>query len=254
MDDVALRVQQLVYRGAAVADVFLIDARYEAESRHIVLYTPDAPDGLAFREFVDRETMMYSFLLDRRFESYLLGRLPARFATLDDHSLPRFDVLPTTRTVRWTFGGDGCGFCTMLEEPFTYREVIGHIADTAYDTAIALTEDDTAYFSRSTAQADADETHRKLRLVHSQATLMGSIVGDLGLATLHAVPQMAQASWRFYDAARAGHASDAFLHAVDGYVAALNVLPFYMSTPRALMAAQRMRHGPMSNPRRAYGP
>ena len=131
----------------------------------MVLYTPEAPDGLAFREFRDPDAMREGFLLDRRFEPYLLRRLPARFSTLDDHGLPRFEVSYTLRTVQWTFGGSACGFCTVLEEPFTYREVSGNIADATYDAAIALTENDTAHFTRSTAQADEDDVVRAHLLV-----------------------------------------------------------------------------------------
>lgn len=246
VDDVHLRVQQLVYRGSAVVDVLVIGARHDEESRHLVLYTPDAPDGLAFREFRDRQALLEGFLVDRRFESYLLRRLPARFATLDVHGQPRFDVSYTARTVQWTFGGTDCGFCTILEEPFTYRDVQRNVADAAYETAIAQTLDDTAYFTRTTARADAEETERKIRLVHSHRNMLGKIVADLSMATLYSIPQMTQASWRFYDEVKAGNAQGAFLHAVDGYTAALNVLPFYAASPRGLLT----RRGPATSPPR----
>ena len=244
VEGVDLHVQQLVYRGSAVVDVLLIGARHDRESRHVVLYTPDAPDGLAFREFRDRQALLEGFLVDRRFESYLLRRLPARFATLDVHGLPRFEVSYTSRTVQWTFGGTECGFCTVLEEPFTYRDVAGNVADAAYDAAIAQTEDDTAYFTRTTAQADTEDTDRKIRLVHSQTNMLGGLVADLGMATLYSIPQMAQASWRFYDEVKAGNTKGAFLHAVDGYTAALNVLPFYAAAPRTLLTRRRPTTSP----------
>lgn len=248
VDDVALRVQHLVYRGSAVVDVLVIGARHEEESRHLVLYTPDAPDGLAFREFRDRQAMLEGFLVDRRFESYLLRRLPARFATLDVHGQPRFEVSHTSRTVQWTFGGTDCGFCTVLEEPFTYRDVLGSVADAAYDTAIAQTQDDTAYFTRTTVQADTEETARRIRLVRSQTNMLCDLVADLGMATLYSIPQMAQASWRFYDEVKAGNARGAFLHAVDGYTAALNVLPFYAASPRSLLTRRRPTTSPSRTP------
>ncbi|SFW52008.1 dermonecrotic toxin domain-containing protein, partial [Luteibacter sp. UNCMF366Tsu5.1] len=65
-------VHQLTYKGSPLTGVFMIAARQRNAVARVVLYTPDAPDGIAFREFDDRADLTRRFLLNRRFETYLL--------------------------------------------------------------------------------------------------------------------------------------------------------------------------------------
>jgi hypothetical protein len=237
-------VYQLTYKGAPLAGVFMITARQAGAVRRVVLYTPDAPDGRAFREFGDRAELTRDFLLDPRFEAYLLDRLPAAFAAIDGYGQRHFKVplINGGRDWQWVFGIEGCesrARCTQLEERFEEREVAGSFLDAAYDTALNLAKRNANDLTRSTAATDWD----------SVFDIWGwnvpfHLAKELVVGTVQSVPRAAQSGWRFYDEVKSGDGLGAYLAFVDGYTSALNVLPLYTQVPSS--AGTRMRAAPGS--------
>lgn len=245
-----LVVQQLTYLGAAVSDVFVIAARQSESSSHVVVYTPDAPDRIAFREFRTRADMVRNFLLDRSFETYLLARLPPEFTTTDVNGRTRFDVPESTKTLRWVLPNEGCGFCTALVEPFAYRDVITDIADAAYDTEREQERSLFRHVSRSTRQADEDAANQRYRIPHALAGMPGEATGFLAAMTAQSLATATNSAWRFYDNVKAGDYANAFVDAVSVYVNGLDVATIG-PTPGSWSHGALRRLGKASTARRA---
>lgn len=222
VDGRELTVQQLVYRGTALPGALVIAPKPGQASSGLVLYMPDAPDGITLRQFASREEMIENVLHQQRFEPYLLERLPASFATYGPGGSPRFAVSHPSRTWQWATGGTGHAFCTLLEEAFTYRDITDDLTDASYDAAVELTRLNTRHLTRSTTQADLGTVAWLL----SPFGASGERTVQIGLATIQSIPHLAQASWRAYDGIKAGDYTQSFLDTVEGYVAALNVVPF----------------------------
>ncbi|WP_448102535.1 dermonecrotic toxin domain-containing protein [Luteibacter jiangsuensis] len=238
-------VSQLSYKDAALADVFLIAPRQTQAVSHIVLYTPNAPDGLAFREFSDRQELTRNILLNPRFETYLLERLPASFSTVDKRGERHFAraQINDGRTWSWVFNLDECrerDSCTRLEERFQEREVAGSFLDADYKTRIQLAKRNANDVTRSTAQTDWDSVVDAWWGWNVPVQLAKELV----VGTVQSIPRTAQASWRFYDHVKAGEGTEAFLAFVEGYNSALAVLPLYTQVPA--IAGARVRAAPGS--------
>ena len=238
-------VSQLSYKGAALADVFLIAPRQTQAVSHIILYTPNAPDGIAFREFPDRQELTRKILLNPRFETYLLERLPASFSTVDKRGERHFAraQINDGRSWSWVFGLDKCGegdSCTRLEERFQEREVTGSFLDADYKTGIQLAKRNASDVARSTIQADWDSVIDAWWGWNVPVQLAKELV----VGTAQSIPHTAQASWRFYDHVMAGESTKAFLAFVEGYTSALAVLPLYTQVPA--IAGARVRAAPGS--------
>lgn len=242
LDHAQSNVLQLTYRGSAVSGLLLITTG----TQDIVAYTPGAPDGRVFRAFTSREDLVEQFLHQPRFESYLVERLPASMAVRDSNGSTRFAVSRASRTWRWVAGGTGHEFCTELQEAFGYRDVTDTFPDAVYDTARELVRLDTAYLTRTTSHAD----WRTVSLILAPFGASGERMVQLGLAPLQSIPHLAQAAWRAYDDIKAGDYTQSFLSGVDGYVAALNVIPLHgvASRPLASQVLRRSRHAPASAP------
>ncbi|APG03426.1 hypothetical protein BJI69_05505 [Luteibacter rhizovicinus DSM 16549] len=128
VDGHRIAVRQLVYRGVVVSDVLLIGVRDVRGSPRVVLYTPDAPDGRAFREFSDRSALARDFLYAPVFEEYLLARLPTEFGEpRGNGSGRRFRVAKGTRQANWVLAAPGAQRGTVTEEAFEERIVDGDI-------------------------------------------------------------------------------------------------------------------------------
>lgn len=224
VDGHRITVRQLVYRDAVVSDVLLIGVRDAHSSPRLVLYTPDAPDGRAFREFSDRATMARQFLYAPAFQEYLLRRLPAEFGESVAHgSGRRFRVTEATRRANWVLTAPGEGRGTITEEAFEERIVDGDLRTALFDAEIVRQVRDVAWVGRSTSQAD---TETAMALVVSLLSVLrgpGSLVDD----TVGAVGQALRATWRFYDNVKAGDNAAAFVDFTEAYTASLGVIGWH---------------------------
>jgi hypothetical protein len=233
-------VHQLTYQGAPLAGVFLLGARQSQAVSRVILYTPDAPDGIAFREFGSRAELTRRFLLDPTDETYLLDRLPAQFTERDAHGQRHFKLARGNdgRTASWVLNLPDCGHCTRLAERFQEREVTGSFLDAGYDTAIHLAKRNANDLTRSTAAASVEAAWEAFW----GWNLPVQLVKELVTGVAQSVPRTAQAAWRFYDQVKAGEGTGAFLAFVEGYTSALNVLPLYTQVPA--LAGARVRAAP----------
>ncbi|NII56319.1 DUF6543 domain-containing protein [Luteibacter sp. SG786] len=233
-------VSQLTYKGFPLADVFLIAPQQTQAVSHVVLYTPNAPDGLAFREFPDRQALNREVLLNPEFEAYLLARLPASLSVIDDRGKWHFahSKINGGRTWSWVFGFDECPArqrCAALEERFQERQVSGSFLDAGDKTAIDLAKRNASDMTRSTSQADWDS----FKDVSWGWNVPVQLAKEFVVGAVQGIPHTAQASWRFYDHVKAGEGMEAFLAFVEGYNSALAVLPIYTQVP--VMAGARVR-------------
>jgi len=235
-------VHQLTYKGSPLTGVFMIAARQRNAVARVVLYTPDAPDGIAFREFDDRADLTRRFLLNRRFETYLLERLPAEYAEVDDQGKRHFKTVKLNdgRSTNWVLGIEGCRECTPMTEHFQEREVTGSFLDAAYDTTIALAKRNAHDISRTSLRAQVDGWFDVVFGWNLPVNLTREIV----TGTIQSIPNTANAAWRFYDHVKAGESTEAFLAFTEGYVNALNVLPLVTQVP-AIIGGQ-VRAAPTS--------
>ena len=104
------------------------------------------------------------------------------------------------KTLRWVFpSSDDCGFCTLLAEPFAYRDVITGIADAAYDTELEQARQTIASMSRTTAQADSDATDQWYRLPHALTGMPGEAAVFAIRLTAQSFTQATSSSWQLYD-------------------------------------------------------
>jgi len=237
-------VSQLTYKGFPLADMFLIAPRQTEAVSHVVLYTPDAPDGLAFREFPDRQALHREILLNPRFEAYLLARLPAFLSAVDDRDKRRFahSQINGDRTWSWVFNFDECPArqrCTALEERFQERQVSGSFLDANEKVGIDLAKRNANDMTRSTSQADWDS----FKDVSWGWNVPVQLAKEFVVGAVQSIPHTAQASWRFYDHIKAGEGTEAFLAFVEGYNSALAVLPLYTQVPAAAGARVRAAFG-----------
>ncbi|MEX1828044.1 DUF6543 domain-containing protein [Luteibacter sp. CQ10] len=231
-DDITVR--QLTYRGAPLAGVLLIAPRSSAS--RVVLYTPDAPDGIAFREFESRARLERDFLRSPFLESYLVARLPLEFSAADAQGIRHFSVSWASRTSQWAFGGGDCGFCTRLEENFSEADIQGSALDAFYDTGLDLAKRDAHHLARTTGQADRESVIDVINAFFSSLHGGSKLVSDMGWTILQSIPRTTQAAWRFYDNVKAGDGTQAFLDFVDGYTSALNVVGLH-GLPRAVVGS-----------------
>ncbi|NID16231.1 dermonecrotic toxin domain-containing protein [Luteibacter yeojuensis] len=234
-------VRQLTYQGAPLTGVFVIGARQPQAVPNIVLYTPDAPDGRVFREFRDRDELDRRFLRNRRFETYLLDRLPEAFAEVGPQGRRRFRIvrLNGDRSLGWVFGSDSCQDCTELGARFEEREVTTSFLDVAYDGILDLARENARQLARTTSAANRQAAFDALKWTRTPQLLVEEFIAG----AIRSVPRAAQASWRFYDSVKAGESTEAFLAFVDGYTSALNVLPLYTQMSRLAGASVRASAG-----------
>lgn len=203
------------------------------------MYTPDAPDGLAFREFESRQEAAKRFLYHPAFRDYLLDRLPAEFATVLPNGATR--QFAGDRLAHWVLGASGDTAYTLTAEPFDEREVHGDFFAAAHDATTQKYRRDTRLLARSAADADKDAWFGYL-----QGRFNGDPMANLVATTLAEMPaslaRMMQASWRFYDHVKAGDTGQAFVAFTDGYVNALNlVVPPFVGGRHVARAIVRSR-------------
>ncbi|KJV35347.1 dermonecrotic toxin domain-containing protein [Luteibacter yeojuensis] len=207
----AIEVSAVGYLDTTIRDI--VEFRATGQAR-FVLYTPGAPDGVAFRQFAGRDEAERLFYRQPAFREYLLDRLPAAFSELAGVGGAR--QFKASRGVQWVFGGNLPPGYTQTAGPFEPRPIAGDIAGALYDTHVEHSLRQVREVSRSTADAGwgylVDLWHRN----PAQALPAHAVV-----ATVTAPFRVAPAGWRAYDAVRAGDFGRAFVDATEAYVAAI---------------------------------
>ncbi|URL58295.1 hypothetical protein IM816_17150 [Luteibacter flocculans] len=223
-------VHQLTYKGSPLTGVFMIAARQRKAVARVVLYTPDAPDGIAFREFDDWNDLNQRFILDRRFESYLLDRLPTEYTEVDDQGKRHFKTVKLNgRSVDWVLGTGNCLECTQIPENFQEREVTGSFLDAAYDTTIALAKRNAHHISRTSLRAQVDGWFD----VVIGWNLPLNVAREVVVGTIQSIPNTANAAWRFYDHVKAGESIEALSAFATAYGSAV-LLAHPFRSPRSI--------------------
>ncbi len=216
-----IAVSQLTYRQVPLDGILIFASRAPNSAPRIVMYTPDAPDDLRFREFDSRQDAAKRFLYHPAFREYLLDRLPAEFATVSPNGATR--EFAGDRLAHWVLGASGDVSYTRTTEPFEEREVRGDFIAAAYDATVEKYRRDTRFLARSTADADSDAL-----LDYAQGRFNVDPASRLVAAALAEVPaslaRLTQASWRFYDHVKAGDTGQAVVAFTEGYVNALNLI------------------------------
>jgi hypothetical protein len=224
VDGYTIVARQVTYRGVPLTDVFEVGARSQNASSRIILYTPDAPDGIAFREFHSREDAARQFFLNPANEGWLLDRLPVAFADRAANGSRRFKVSDEARQHRWVFAQRNAGHEIRMEEPLETRVVDGHLIDTLYATSVSLMKDHVATLTRSTEAADWQSATHALASTTAAASPVPHLAGDLLEQTVRQTAQLMPALWRMEDNIKAGDHPQAFLDMVQAYHSALNVI------------------------------
>lgn len=206
-------VRQLTYKGLALRDVVVIGTRDARSVPGIVVYTPDAPDDVAFREFDDRQAMARAFLYAPAFREYLLDRLPAAFAEREPNGITR--RFRGDRLAHWVLGRPGDASYTLTEEPFDERDVTGDFVEAGYDAMVDQRIHDARHVEA--------EAQRQWTFSPMGTDPLAGLAADLVQATLSAPARMRRALDRFYDGVKAGHATDAYLAFTDAWVTGLDL-------------------------------
>jgi len=218
--DHRISARQLVYKGAVVSDVLVIGVRDARSSSRVVLYTPDAPDGRAFREFSDRAVAAREFLYAPAFQEYLLRRLPAEYGEpLPNGSGRRFKVSDASRQTQWVLSAPGDQRGTITEERFDERVVDGDVRTALFDAEIVRQARDVAWFGRSTRQADFEAIGGMLGGVSEAMRGPSAVLEE----TVAAVGQALRATWRLYDSIKAGDRAQAFVDFTEAYTSSLSL-------------------------------
>lgn len=224
VDGYTIVARQVTYAGVPLADVFEVGASSQHSSSRVVLYTPDAPDGVAFREFHTREDAARRFFLDPANERWLLDRLPGTFAEIAPNGIRRFKVSDATRRSHWAFAQQDAGQYTRMEEDLDHRVVDGHLIDTLYATSVALLKSHVATLTRTTGAADWQSAAHALASATAAASPVHTLAGDLLEQTLRQTAQIMPALWRMEENIKAGDHPQAFLDMVQAYHSSLNVI------------------------------
>lgn len=212
-------VRHITYRDVALKDILEIGVRSSGSTSSIILYTPDAPDGVTFREFEDRQQAGRRFLYHPAFREYLLDRLPARFAIPSPNGATRrFDIDGRS----WVFAAATDADFTRTGEPFQFMDIPGNFLDASYDAGIAIGFQNAATFLRS-----ADDANWQW-LLHQHGELAGNNLLVNSIKGVFTAPlNAAAASWRLYDSLKAKDASQAFVDFTELYTHALGLLPYH---------------------------
>jgi len=235
----AIVVKQLTYKGIPLRDVYLFGVRQPESVPTVVLYTPDAPDGHAFREFDDRQAAARGFLYAPAFREYLLDRLPSAFSERTaDGTARRF---AGDRLSNWVFGSPAGAGYTLTEEPFDEREAKHDFLSIGYDTMV-----DQAIHDTHTLQRDA----RRWSFSRVGTPPLQGLLADAAWETLRAPARTFQALNRFYDNVKAGDSVDAYLSFTDAYTSALDIVvpPWLAGKARSPLIRPSATRPPLAAP------
>lgn len=237
VDGHTVAVAQLFYKQVPLDGILVFASNTPSSAPRVVMYTPDAPDGLTFREFESRQEAAKRFLYHPAFREYLLDRLPAEFAKVSPNGATRH--FAGDRLAHWVLGANRDAAYTQTEEPFDERLVTGDFIAASYDATVEKYRKDAKFLARSTADADSDALFGLLQGRFDPTTrLVEAAVIDAPLS----LARMMQASWRFYDHVKAGDTGEAFVAFTAGYVSALGlVTPPYIGGRHIAGAIVRSR-------------
>lgn len=225
-------VRQVTFRDMPLRDVMQIagspDTGTSGAAATLVYYTPDAPDGAAFREFRDRDEADRLFFRHAAFRDYLLDRLPAAQDTLMTDGRLRLNA---NRSLAWILGQDTSTADGGTTIAHGVQDIAGDPFDALYDTALDHALRNVQSLTRSARDANRefllDMWHRNPAHVLPAQTVV---------ATLTAPFRVAPAAWRAYDAIKAGGYGDGIVDATEGYVMALAAYSLGISTLHATTA------------------
>lgn len=226
-------VRQVTFRDMPLRDVMQIAESPDtgargAASATLIYYTPDAPDGAAFREFRDRDEADRLFFRHAAFRDYLLDRLPAAHDTMPGEERLRLNA---NRSLAWILGQDTSAVEGEATIAPGVKDIAGDPFDALYDTALDHALRNVQSLTRSARDANRefllDMWHRNPAHVLPAQTL---------IATVTAPFRVAPAAWRAYDAIKAGGYGDGFVDATEGYVMALAAYSLGISALHATTA------------------
>jgi hypothetical protein len=192
-------------------DVLVIGVRNQQSISRVVLYTPDAPDGQTFREFEDRRSLALGVLYNPAFETYLLDRLPSDAAKVEANGVRHFRLSNGDRRAHWAMFAGNTRY-VRTDEPFSDHIVEGNFFEASYDTSVSLMTRNLERMARPTHHADYDNVTPR---IDGEAIARG---------ISHLIGRPFMASWRAYDAVKAGDTAQAFVDLTDAYVASLDHL------------------------------
>lgn len=216
--------QQLVYRGITVTGVLEIATRAQESSSRVVYYTPDAPDGISFREFGSRSEAARRFLYNPIFESYLLDHLPSRVSETRADGSRHFAVSEASARAKWALSQDGGSGYTAMEERMAGRIAGGNVFDAMYDTAMVRLRLDVMSVSRSRQAADTESATSALASAMRQGNLASRASADLGMESVHGAARVLPALERMTSNIKAGDHGQAFLDLNEAYHSSLNII------------------------------
>lgn len=222
--DKQVQASRVVYDGSplqGVVEFSLKDIGWAEPADHmgaVVYYTPQAPDGLEFREYRSREEADRRFFRNSVFMDYLLDRLPADIAEVPEkQKRRRFKAPYGTMWVLNTVPPQGV---TPMGGSFSGRPVDGNIIEALYDATIDQVLRDVRVHARATALADDDAAISAIADHVYGIPLAPRIVA----ATASAPFQAGAAFWRAYDQVKLGHYDKGFVEATDAYVTGMGAM------------------------------
>lgn len=219
VDGHTIVASQVTYNGAVVRDVLMIGAEQEDAVSTVVFYTPDAPDGLSFREFPSRKEAAAEFFNAPRFDAYLLDRLPNDAAVVEAGRRDRrFARSAASERFQWVFSQSAVTNPPRKAYRFEERAIRGDVFEAQYDAALSIMARNVEPLARTSAAAIADE-------------FPDIDVESIQRSFAHFIGRPFTAAWRAYDSIKAGDHTQAFIEFTNAYVSALDYLPLAAFKP-----------------------
>lgn len=224
-------VYQMTYLGTPLRDLLVFGVGNPASVPSIVLYTPDAPDGISFREFDDRAEAARQFFYHPAFREYLLDRLPSEYARVLPNGSAR--EFAGSRLANWVLGSSSASAYTRTEAPFEERRIEGDFLAASYDVDVELGKRNVRTLTRS-----AEQANWAWLVDWPRAVMSNTMVEDAIKGVVLAPARAAQAAWRFYDNVKAGDGAQAFVDFADFYNTSLSMAaPVYSFSTAPLARA-----------------
>jgi hypothetical protein len=203
---------QITYNGAVVRDVLMIGAEQEGAVSTVVFYTPDAPDGLSFREFRSRGEASAEFFNAPAFDGYLLDRLPNDVAVQEaGRRERRFARSAASEQFRWVFSQSPASKPPRKVHRFEEKAIRGDVFEAQYDAALSIMARNIEPLARTSAAAVADE-------------FPDIDVESIQRSFARFIGRPFAAAWRSYDSVKAGDHAQGFIEFTNAYVSALDFL------------------------------
>ncbi|MET0504555.1 MAG: hypothetical protein ABWZ85_04450 [Luteibacter sp.] len=224
VDGHTIVARQVTYRGQPIADILEVGSASMESSSRVAYYTPDAPDGVSFREFYSREDAAREFFHHPAYEAYLLDRLPADAAETAANGTRRFKVSPSAQRNRWVFAQQNAGRYTRMEENLVERDVAGNVIEALYDASLGLMKANTALLTRTTSAADWQAATHAISSATAASSPVPTLASRMAEESLRQAGRTMPSLWRMEDNLRAGDHAQAFVDLVEAYHSSLNVI------------------------------